>query len=641
MTARFRWLVAAACAALAAPAPAQQPARPAGADVVPTTAFAFVTVKVSDLWDSDALKPVRDAYAKEDSYVRGLEKEAGFGPADVERVTAFWPTTPLAPGAGAPFVVVTTRKPYNEARVLKALGAVPAGSLQAFGRGPGLRPRAAAKPGFEPKVIEPFEPGPPPVLDLIKPPEVGPGPVPVPVPPPVKKDPIKKDGPGLVGGADDPPTPAAKKPADPGRADAGPSDDGPDLFYMEGHNHGALFLLDDRNMLLLPVGRGPIDEPSALALIGQLLRRRADGPLTEALDLAGKHTVVAAVRVSLFGAELGRAGGFFGPEAVPFRSLLKARTATLTADLGPSAKLTARLVFPDAASARRAEPVLKTLLQTLGEQLTAARKEAAANEETAAVVTPLLDLAAKALDKVEVKADGPAVVAAVEAELGPAVAKAMAGAPAAIQAQADRVKTENNLKQIVLACHNYHDAMGSFPTDVVDPRTGKPILSWRVEILPYLEQAQLYNAINRNLLWDDPQNKRFLEQMPDVFKVYGRETKGKGLTYLQMPSTDKQLPGGVPAKVVGRKLRIIDFTDGTSNTVLVVEAADPVLWMKPDDVEFDPKNLPKLGAPGRNWFLGAMGDGSVRTFRKGKWTGDALRALITINGGEVVNFDDR
>jgi hypothetical protein len=630
MTARLRWLAAAACAALAAPAVAQPPAPPAGADVVPTTVFAFVTVKVSDLWDSEALKPVRDAYAKEDSFIRGLEKEAGLGPADVERVTMFWPTVPLVPGADAPFLVMTTRKPYNEAKVLKALRAIPPGA--AVGPGAGFRPAEAVpvpKVEFKKSVPEPKFPEPPGLGP--EPPGLGPAPPLLPALPPVKKG----GSPGLVGGADDPP----------GKKSDDAPDFGPDLFYLPGGELGTLYLLDDRNLLFMPVRRLEGPDPGLVALVGQLLRRKADGPLSDALDLAGKHTVVAATRVSQFDLVLRGMWGMgpreFPPEAVPFRSLMKARTATLTADLGPNAKVTARLVFPDAASARRAEPVLKTLFQLVGEHLAAARKAAAANEETAAVVTPLLDLAAKALDKAEVKADGPAVVAAVEAEIGPTVAKAVAAAPAAIQAQADRMKSLNNLKQILLACHNYHDTMGHFPTDLADPRTGKPILSWRVAILPYVEQLQLYQQFDLTKPWDDPQNKKLLERMPDVFKVVGRETKGKGLTYLQMPSSPAPLPGGSPIKVAGQKLRITSITDGSSNTVMVVEAADPVLWTKPDDVEFDPKNLPKLGAPGRDWFLGAMADGSVRTFRKDKWTGDALRALITINGGEIINVDDR
>ncbi len=636
MTARL--LTAALCAAAcAAPAAAQPAGRPAGVDAVPTTAFGFVTVKVSDLWDAEAMKPVRETLTKGDPpVVRELEQALGFGPADVERVTAFWPSIPLAPGADAPFVVVTTRKPYNEARVLKALKATLPGSPFGPGRG-GIAP----KPAFAPKLIEPKAAipgegaGPPPGLDLIKPPDVAPFPVPAPGSPPVpKKEPIKKDAPGLVGGADDPP--AAKQPVK-----AGDSSDGPELFYIEGHSYEAVYLLDDHNLLFLPIGPGPVDGTSALTLIGQLLRRKADGPLADALALADKHTAVAAARVGAIVPFVRGVGGFFGPEVVPFQSLLKAQTVALTADVAPNAKMTARLAFADAAAARRAEPVLKTLFQYLGEQVAAARKQVEKDEERAGVLLPVFDLVAKALDKAEVKADGATVFASTEAELGPAVAKAMAGAPTAVRAAADRAQTQNNLKQIALACHNFHDAMGYFPTDIVDPQTGKPILSWRVAVLPYIEQQNLYQAINLNQPWDGPQNKRFAEQMPDVFKVYGRETKGKGLTFLQMPSSDKPLPGGSPFKVAGQKTRIVSISDGTSNTLMIVEAADPVAWMKPDDVQFDPKNLPKLGSPGRGRFQAAFADGSVREFKRAGLTDDVLRALLTTNGGEVVNLPDR
>lgn len=112
------------------------------------------------------------------------------------------------------------------------------------------------------------------------------------------------------------------------------------------------------------------------------------------------------------------------------------------------------------------------------------------------------------------------------------------------------------------------------------------------------------------------------------------------MTYLQMPSTDKPLEGGSPIKVRGQKARIISMTDGTSNTLMVVEATDPVAWMKPDDVQFDPKALPKLGDPTRGQFVAMFGDGSVREFHRKKLNDEVLRALLTANGGEVVSYPD-
>lgn len=580
--------LALAVVALTTTTAAAQP--PAGADLVPSNAAAFATLKVADIWDSDQLKPVRDAFAKHDWKVyQQIEKVVGVAPAEIERVTVFWP---VSVDDGAPYLVVTTRKPFNEAKVLKALRAMPVSAM--LGR---ALDRELAVPKAQ---ISPPKEAAPPIPD--------------------KKEPDKKDP--------DPCGPGDDKPA----ADATPGDD---LFFLPNHRpFEGLCLVDDRTLLFLPLEeRGGA---GAALVITHLLKKKANGPLTSALNESAKHTFVAAAKVPSF-----EAFGGLPAELVPFRALTKAKVVAMTADLGATAKLTATLSFPDAAAARRAEPVLKTLMILGEEQLAAARKEVA-TEEFAAVFLPLIDMATKSLNQAATKADGAAIVATAEAELGPAVAKAVAAAPQLLADSADRMRTQNNLRQIGLAIHNYHDSHNQMPLDILDA-AGKPILSWRVQILPYLEQDNLFRQIDMTKPWDDPANKRFLETMPDVFRVHGRDIKVKGMTYLQMPSADKpskgEPPFGDPFKIPGVRRNLATITDGTSNTFMVVEAEDPVLWMKPDDVKYDPKNLPKLGSPDRGTFLALFGDGSVRAFQRKKLTDAALRGLLTVNGGEVVDFD--
>ena len=82
-----------------------------------------------------------------------------------------------------------------------------------------------------------------------------------------------------------------------------------------------------------------------------------------------------------------------------------------------------------------------------------------------------------------------------------------------------------------------------------------------------------------------------------------------------------------------------EITDGLSNTLMVVEAGEAVPWYKPDVLAYDGKlPLPPLGDKERARLLVVMGDGSVRTFRPSKLGEKTLRALITINGGEVVDL---
>jgi hypothetical protein len=434
--------------------------------------------------------------------------------------------------------------------------------------------------------------------------------------------------------------PAAPREAGPDRpAEREPAPaDGPDLYAIEHGPYAALFLLDDRTLLFLPGSRRP-DGAGLLNLVGQLLRRRADGPLADALAEADKHALVAAVRLSQVETAL-RGHEEFPREVVPFRSLLRARTATVTADIAAKTTVTARLTFADAAAARRAEPVLKTLIQLGVDALADRRKDAESDPEWGKVFGPLMELASGALDKADVRADGSAVVARLDAEVGPAVAKAVAALPDLVSLSSARVKTQNNLKQIGIACHNFHDTMGFMPLDITDP-AGRPILSWRVLLLPYLEQDNLYKQLDLTKPWDDPRNAKLLEKMPDVFRVYGRDGHEKGLTYFQMPMSPRAVPGGDPFLVPGRRLPILGITDGTSNTIMVVEAADAVNWAKPGDLRFEQVTLQKVGSPDRKWFHALFADGSVRMLRKDKLTDHQLKGLMTVNGGEVVNIDEK
>jgi Protein of unknown function (DUF1559) len=617
---RYLWSLTAVLFVLA-PVPAQPP-KDGGADLVPSSAFGFVTVRVSDFQTAEALKPIRDALAKLEKAEGGLDRLIGVSLDELDRLTASWPGLP--DDDGRPVVVVRTRGPMNEAKVLKALKAVPVGD--GFGRRGGRmgasKPAAATHTGkaATPAVVPLPPPGPavPPVGPIPPPKVPGPGGdgAQVKDPQPVPRSDAKEDRPAA---------------ADPAQAD------GPDLYELEHGKYAALYLVDERTLMFLP---SPDADGGAglLNLVGQLLRRRADGPLAEALAAADKHTLVAAVRLSQVEG-LFRGHEEFPRELVPFRSLLRARVVMFTADVAVKATVTARLTFADAAGARRAEPVLKTLMQLGVDALADLRKQADRDPDWGKVFRPLMEVASGAIDKAEVRTDGSAVVARLEAEVGPALAQAMAGLPDLTEMATSRQKTLNNLKQIGLTCHNFHDTMGHLPMNVTDP-TGKPILSWRVVLLPYLEQDNLYKLLDLTKPWDDPRNAKLLEKMPDVFRVYGRAGHEKGLTYLQMPMSPRPVPGGDPFLVPGRRLSLVGIPDGTSNTIMVVEAADGVNWAKPDDLRFDQLTLQKIGAPDRKWFHALFGDGVVRTLRKDKLDITMLRGLITVNGGEVVNIPE-
>jgi uncharacterized protein (TIGR03067 family) len=205
--------------------------------------------------------------------------------------------------------------------------------------------------------------------------------------------------------------------------------------------------------------------------------------------------------------------------------------------------------------------------------------------------------------------------------------------PAARAAQGGvQAGSATNLKQIGLAMHNYHDARRALPAAAIYSKDGKPLLSWRVALLPYLEQQNLYKAFKLDEPWDSEHNKKLLDKMPRVFAPAGVDLKPHTTMYRVFVG-----PGAAFEGTSGQ--RLTGFTDGTSNTILVVEAAEAVPWTKPDELPFDPKGkLPKLGGHFKGGFNVLLADGSVRGVRA-DFDPQLLRAAITRNGGEVLDFD--
>jgi len=196
---------------------------------------------------------------------------------------------------------------------------------------------------------------------------------------------------------------------------------------------------------------------------------------------------------------------------------------------------------------------------------------------------------------------------------------------------ARRAQSRNNMKMIGIALHNYHDTHRHFPAAYNADENGKPLLSWRVQILPYVEQSALYDQFHLDEPWDSEHNKKLIARMPPVFKAPGSKAGPGKTNYLSVRGESTIFPGKAP-------IAIRDITDGTSNTIMTVEVNDQsaVVWTAPDDFQPDPEN-PMKGLVGlrRRGFQAGFADGSVR-FIKQSIQADLLRALFTRNGGEVV-----
>jgi uncharacterized protein (TIGR03067 family) len=203
----------------------------------------------------------------------------------------------------------------------------------------------------------------------------------------------------------------------------------------------------------------------------------------------------------------------------------------------------------------------------------------------------------------------------------------------AIQGGAQEVASGNNLKILGLAMHTYHDAYRKFPAAAIYSKDGKPLLSWRVAILPYLDQDLLYKQFKLDEAWDSPHNKKLLAKMPKVFApVLGDTPQPHSTFYRVFTGTGTMFPGT-------QGLRIVAVRDGTANTIMAVEAGEAVPWTKPDELPFDPKGkLPKLGGLFARGFNVLMVDGSIRFIRR-DFDPEILRGAITPSGGEAIDLD--
>jgi hypothetical protein len=242
----------------------------------------------------------------------------------------------------------------------------------------------------------------------------------------------------------------------------------------------------------------------------------------------------------------------------------------------------------------------------------------------------------KIFDLIKTARDGHDVNINFETESGVATAGALVAlllpTVQAVRSAASRNVNVDRMRQIGLAMLNYQAEHKHFPAHAIQSKDGKPLLSWRVAILPQLAEQDLYDQFHLDEPWDSDHNKPLIEKMPAVYAKAGRPDDGK---------TVFLVPFGHGLAFEGTEgLRNRDFRDGTSHTILAVEASSDraVSWTKPDDLEVD-LSKPLDG-------LGAAEDGAVSgiLFTDGHVIGitnqcdlQTLAALFTRNGGEPID----
>jgi len=189
------------------------------------------------------------------------------------------------------------------------------------------------------------------------------------------------------------------------------------------------------------------------------------------------------------------------------------------------------------------------------------------------------------------------------------------------RASAARMQSSNNLKMIALAMHNYATAYKHFPTPASFAKDGKPLLSWRVYILAFTDENSLFKQFHLDEPWDSPHNRTLIDKMPSIYRLPMSKTE-KGRTNYLLPV------GGGAGFEADKPTYFKDITDGTSNTIMTVEVDDDhaVIWTKPEDLQFEPKDPTRgLSRILNGGFNAGLFDGSVRFF---DWPKDAKQIEI-------------
>jgi len=206
---------------------------------------------------------------------------------------------------------------------------------------------------------------------------------------------------------------------------------------------------------------------------------------------------------------------------------------------------------------------------------------------------------------------------------------------------ARRAQCTNQLKQIGIAMHNYHDTYRCFPPAVITDEDGEPMRSWRVAILPFIEQAPLFDQYDFSEPWNGPNNRVLECAFPDTYRCPD-DTAPASLETSYVMIVGEGTTGGEPNEAV----KIASVKDGTSNTILAIEVAgSDIHWMEPRDLTVE-EAVSFITNPGATGLLHVhpggvnvlMADGSVR-FLPESTDPETVRLLLTRDDGQPIPLD--
>jgi len=245
------------------------------------------------------------------------------------------------------------------------------------------------------------------------------------------------------------------------------------------------------------------------------------------------------------------------------------------------------------------------------------------------------------------KSSGPIILIILAAALaafvvcGGILAALLLPAVGAGREAARRSMCTNNLKQIGVAMHNYHDTYKCFPAAVLTDEDGQPMRSWRVAILPFVEQTPLYEQYDFSEPWDGPNNSALQGTPVPAYRCPSDgDPAARETSYVMI--VGKGTIGGEPNETV----KMADVRDGTSNTILAIEVGTSgIHWMEPRDVTLE-EAVTFLTNPAASQFEQVHPGGANVLFADGSvhFWGEAtdpetVRALLTRDDGQAVSLD--
>ncbi len=308
------------------------------------------------------------------------------------------------------------------------------------------------------------------------------------------------------------------------------------------------------------------------------------------------------------------------------KPLLNCQQATLAIDLTENTDTQIKLSFdfPSQGAPKENAAALETARQLLAKQIGFFLQHLATSNPQAMKVTQALGAFQNGLQQMDTKIDGNKVRLTMKTGkadiLMAGLSDSMMASPVAspvVMASRKGNPVSNSLKQMGLAMHNYADDIGHFPPAAIRDKNGKPLLSWRVAILPYIEQEELYKQFRLDEPWDSPHNIQLLKKMPTIFK--GKESRETETAYQVFVGP------GTPFEP-GKKVTFKNFRFGPINTVLIVETTKPVPWTKPQDIPIGKdRKFPEADSLFPPRIHALMADGSVRVFER---TGPGIRKIF-------------